>query len=253
MTSATQSSASDGRMFSDSEMCESAERTISPDATLSLAASRVRTYLLPGKARVFALARGLVFGSNSPVLLANYDRALSCWRTCQLSLPGMGVSLLEALPRWGMTQDGALYQRQVLEPAISANDGGVWPTPVETDHSNRKLWGKLYRTKSGMIRTKSHKGDHFVRLSQTVKLWPTPNTVDARGGDRTGKGQAQLCHQAAPKVGNMLNPDWVEALMGFPPGWTNPTIAYTLHDLGSLSMNGSRPASPTGETAVSPG
>jgi hypothetical protein len=33
---------------------------------------------------------------------------------------------------------------------------------------------------------------------RTVALvgWRSPNTVDARGGTRKGKGQAQLCHQA---------------------------------------------------------
>jgi hypothetical protein len=80
-------------------------------------------------------------------------------------------------------------------------------------------------------------------------LLPTPNTVDAKGGTRTGKGQVQLCHVvrtptptardwksgsqatqaergrvAGPTLaewsGGQLNPPWVEWLMGFPIGWT---------------------------------
>ena len=47
-------------------------------------------------------------------------------------------------------------------------------------------------------------------------LWPTPNTVDAKGGTRKGDGQEQLCHQ----VEGSLEPGFVEFLMGYPLGWT---------------------------------
>ncbi|MFZ5674258.1 MAG: hypothetical protein ACOZAM_14955 [Pseudomonadota bacterium] len=41
--------------------------------------------------------------------------------------------------------------------------------------------------------------DTEVPLSQQVVIaspWRTPNTLDAKGGTRTGEGQVQLCHQA---------------------------------------------------------
>jgi DNA (cytosine-5)-methyltransferase 1 len=52
----------------------------------------------------------------------------------------------------------------------------------------------------------------------SARMWPTPNTVDAKGGTRSdpSSGQAQLCHQ----MPGPLNPTWVEWLMGFPLGWT---------------------------------
>jgi hypothetical protein len=36
--------------------------------------------------------------------------------------------------------------------------------------------------------------DASKSLLTASRLWPTPNTVDAKGGTRTGKGQVQLCH-----------------------------------------------------------
>ena len=57
--------------------------------------------------------------------------------------------------------------------------------------------------------------------------WGTPRASDgAKGGpnQRGSKGDLALSAQA----GGSLNPEWVEMLMGFPPGWTaiaGPTAA----------------------------
>ncbi len=54
--------------------------------------------------------------------------------------------------------------------------------------------------------------------SSSPGAWPTPCASDHHGSYRPGQRRGQLgdavqCH-------GRLNPDWVEALMGFPPGWT---------------------------------
>jgi hypothetical protein len=61
-----------------------------------------------------------------------------------------------------------------------------------------------------------------------VEMFLTPRATDTgrgewqetfikRMGDRTDK-----CHQSLPaQVGGQLNADWVEALMGYPSGWTD--------------------------------
>jgi len=79
-------------------------------------------------------------------------------------------------------------------------------------------------------------------------MWPTATAQDGRGGPGlavTAEGSPNLrtavawptpSEQAAPK--GPLNPAWVEALMGFPPGWTaigGPPVE------ASPSTNGSRP------------
>lgn len=67
--------------------------------------------------------------------------------------------------------------------------------------------------------------------AQAAALWATPNTIDAKGGTRTGAGQVQLCHQAAASGATpsgspertaspgALDPAFVSWLMGYPPEW----------------------------------
>lgn len=52
-------------------------------------------------------------------------------------------------------------------------------------------------------------------------LYPTPQAQDARHGAPTEWEQSnQVQAHLHNVVGGKLNPTWVEALMGFPPGWT---------------------------------
>src|SRR5690606_7053888 len=63
-----------------------------------------------------------------------------------------------------------------------------------------------------------------------AKAWPTPTSRDWKGGRKLetlkakGRGVKNTLNDAINfsegEVGQ-LNPDWVEHLMGFPPGWTN--------------------------------
>lgn len=86
-------------------------------------------------------------------------------------------------------------------------------------------------------------------LQQVSRAWPTPNLVDAKGGKRLGRSQAQLCHKIkdweypskppAPvtqdgpessKSRRTLNPLFVEWLMSWPIGWTDcdsPVMEFT--------------------------
>lgn len=264
MSSAQTFSAGDGRTFSDSEMCESAERTISPAATRWSEASRAPTYLLPGRERAFWLARILVFGSSLRGLLANYDPGSSCWRTSQLSLPGMGPSLLKTLPCWGMTRDGALYQQQMPAPLIYVSGGFAWPTPTTGDANPRTLGqGELYLSMGGTIRRKNKDGTSSnLGLARTVKYWndvvlrATPVARDWRSGKASNetpeRNSRPLNEQVMAEETGELNPDWVEQLMGFPPGWSDPTLNFTSRDLDSHSTDGSCPALLTGGNIAPP-
>jgi len=81
----------------------------------------------------------------------------------------------------------------------------TWPTPTARDHHPSGTGGMP---------------GHTTQLAHVAKMWPTPNTGDANGGASTKSNQVQLCSVAAPQPGQNLNPEWVECLMGFPPGWT---------------------------------
>lgn len=51
-------------------------------------------------------------------------------------------------------------------------------------------------------------------------LWPTPNGDDANNTNPNRSGEYNSLVRSA---GGSLNPTWVEALMGFPLGWTDIT------------------------------
>jgi hypothetical protein len=66
-----------------------------------------------------------------------------------------------------------------------------------------------------------------VRLQDQVNhpgLFPTPtvngNYNKAGASARSGDGLATAVREPYVVVGGGLNPEWVEALMGFPRGWT---------------------------------
>lgn len=80
----------------------------------------------------------------------------------------------------------------------------LWPTPVAPGEGNRKiprgstLNGRTIRTPKGrkvQFNLENAVEREGVGAEIAAALWRTPNTVDAQGGRRYGKGQVQLCHQ----------------------------------------------------------
>lgn len=82
----------------------------------------------------------------------------------------------------------------------------MWPTPCARDHKGI---------------TSPHR--HLQTLPDAV-LWPTPtaSTYGSNQGGANGRtGKVRLSLEALNKSdGQVLNPNWVECLMGFPAGWT---------------------------------
>lgn len=65
-----------------------------------------------------------------------------------------------------------------------------------------------------------------VDLPQAVKMMPTPTSREYKGGrspealETAGRSSTNSLSDFV-QAGAQLNPDWVEWLMGFPPGWTD--------------------------------
>src|SRR5210317_574246 len=81
---------------------------------------------------------------------------------------------------------------------------------------------------------RGYKGNLEERVAIEQKMWPTPNASDNRDRGnmsdpaiqrRLAKGkQVGLTMAVKDKPGKgTLNPEWVEWLMGYPPGWTDIT------------------------------
>jgi hypothetical protein len=103
----------------------------------------------------------------------------------------------------------------------------MWPTPKASD----AVIGMTARTSQRTIEKSTHLNTQ-VYLAEKAKMWPTPNARDHKG-KTTWENQPCLPNAA----GGQLNPEWVEILQGFPPGWLDidgplPTDAN--------STNGSR-------------
>ena len=107
--------------------------------------------------------------------------------------------------KWGAT----------LETAVK-----MWPTPTQDSVNER-------------IKEYSQGG---TPLTMAVKMWPTPTCRDHKGARlpetilKTGRNPltnsladatATTNPAEAGKLAGSLNPQWVEWLMGYPPGWTD--------------------------------
>jgi hypothetical protein len=83
----------------------------------------------------------------------------------------------------------------------------------DSERSARKLWPTPKGSAANYGRPRENdRGD----LQAAVLRWPTPVASDA-GKDRGSSAGWGL----RDAVGGLLNPTWVEWLMGYPPGWTD--------------------------------
>lgn len=88
-------------------------------------------------------------------------------------------------------------------------------------------WKKMVTTQRGEYSARV-KLAHITRERESLS-WPTPATRDYKGGQNIetckAKNRNPLTNNLADAVrattdSKALNPDWVEKLMGVPPGWT---------------------------------
>lgn len=109
------------------------------------------------------------------------------------------------------------YSTWGLETAVTARQ--MWPTPRTEGHDAGRHRGKP------------------DSLHSAVKLLPTPDAGMVTGGRRNPEGTSETGQTPDGRkvqvglsnvVAGKLNADWVEALMGFPPGWMDVEPGKTL-------------------------
>jgi hypothetical protein len=151
-------------------------------------------------------------GRHSRASFATYDPATSSWRTSRVSLDGEWETYSETWPRAGMTRNGTAYQRRPSVPRISETESGSWPTPK----GSAANYGRPQE---------NDRGD----LQAAVLQWPTPtascidmDTMERQRYSRTALAEMREAGQPyATVTTGLLNPEWVEWLMGYPEGWTD--------------------------------
>tara|TARA_R100000306_G_scaffold59674_1_gene58964 strand:+ start:1744 stop:2322 length:579 start_codon:yes stop_codon:yes gene_type:complete len=130
--------------------------------------------------------------------IAELDR-FSYWKTSQVCYLETGELGLDGYtgswPDEGIIVSGRLYPQPMWERLISGGGGGasaMWPTPAASD------------IEGGIVQNVELENGSFSRKN--------------RDGIRWGVKLRDAVNHVEP---GQLNSDWVEWLMGYPPGWTN--------------------------------
>lgn len=169
--------------------------------------------------------------------LARYDHHSRSWKTAQCSLFGGLSEYAEAWPNWGTMQNGELFQQQIPERLTCENESGFFvgtPTASTSIRSEKFREGRtpspaeaarFPTPKSRDWKGQSQRGIHAPGdcLPNYVMKWPTPR-AESGVSRKPGTGGKCLQEEARKSIGantGMLNPMWVEWLMGWPLGWTD--------------------------------
>lgn len=217
-------------------MLRQLELPISEPSTSSAEGSRVRTSQPPAEGEA-SQAHGRGSGRISRGSSAKSGRGSSSSKMSPCSAGEALALSYPTFPRAGMTLRGTAYPLPPSAP-ITAATGSSWsrgeyPTPTASRYGSGQNGtrpnGETYATKG------SPSLDTWARRATT---WPTTTASDAASSRRhgytvLGHGGTTLSdaidshhHQATREPGKPgahqvdLNPEFVEALMGFPPGWT---------------------------------
>ena len=198
------------------------------------------------KARAYA-AREADFGRNTRVSFARFDPVSYSWKIPHFLFQGDLATFSPTWPRYGMMVRGECFQ---LPPWVqdtgatafgelsvggieTAEESATWPTVTVkgngkngTDRDRLDYAVERGKTKSHIyptVGTKTMGGcsGSFAKLKELEKI----------GRLTTEERRAMSSHLTGgkePDTANcgMLNPDWVEWLMGWPFGWTDIAITY---------------------------
>ena len=128
------------------------------------------------------------FLNTLPTPSAFYDPETCCWRMSQGTLLSEQPPLLQRLPDWGITQNGALYELRTPAHLINVRDslyGANLPTPVMNDATRGADNSRL---RNNGKRKSGHSGT--LNLAGAITLLPTPCARDHL--DRTQEGPMGL-------------------------------------------------------------
>lgn len=110
------------------------------------------------------------------------------------------------------------YSREGGDDLVTAvrKAAAKWPTPVTTDAKGARR---------STARNEHWQANEGTTLTDAIRMYPTPpraatSPQDGKREAFAGAGKPSL-DTIATWDGGTLNPSFVEALMGFPPGWTD--------------------------------
>ena len=209
-----------------SELCRASRRQ-----RCCAAASPARTSAAPENGRDSG-ARTAGCGPSWREPFAQFDPPSSSWRTSDSSATGASMKSSPTWPRQGSMRSGRACRQPTSAPPIDARGCSYWPTPTAASYGS---------SQNGCNSTRPSAGT--PGLERLGSWWPTPCASDARDSARhTVRADAashsgtsltdkirQWCSRHSQTMGRhgrvgqgkaFLNPEFVETLMGLPPGYT---------------------------------
>ena len=112
----------------------------------------------------------------------------------------------ETFPECGSMRNGVLYRQEPLVRRISEKESSL-------------LHGKdLLPTPYGLS---ANQGQGDGEFGKAIRLLPTPRARDYKHGIQQERGDKTTLPDISAKIGGLLNPQFVEAMMGLPIGWTD--------------------------------
>jgi hypothetical protein len=155
----------------------------------------------------------------------------SLWRTPKASDPNHGSASHEGILR-------RLEKSQTIRLQDQVNHPELFPTPRAAEGMTHPLRANVVNPRGrledyvALFPTPTVHGDYNRKgasknsgdgLATFVKLYPTPTANDAKNNAAPSQYTENGRNANALNVvaGGALNPEWVEWLMGFPPGWTD--------------------------------
>lgn len=161
----------------------------------------------------------------------------------RLNQVGLLAKMLLVTSRWGSTRcyltwkvlvtpgRRLLFQLSPSMPGTDVTEFGLWATPSASQggpydpDSPENIWNETH-----YVRPDGRKRQ--TKLIDQVKnrMLPTPTACDTRDrgnlrhpaiAKRAEKRQQLMLSQACSSEPGMLNPTWLEWLMGYPTGWTD--------------------------------
>jgi hypothetical protein len=117
-----------------------------------------------------------------------------------------------------------------LKDAVGYEEEKLWPTPIASSSQSASIDASKKEAE------RLHpKGQNHLAAEMASRTWPTPSANEDAAGTPNGKMQRMLGNHPGIRGTTQkefdkgaLNPDWVEWLMGYAPGYTDPEYTEPL-------------------------
>jgi hypothetical protein len=147
------------------------------------------------------------------------------------------VALSRAVQLWPTPKGSAShYGRPRPEDRGDLQAAVLWPTPTASNPNEFEDLDSWQARRDRELTKRVNGIGVGTPLGVAVRLWATPRAND--GGpdyakvERYRKAPRESASPSLPtQAKGALNPEWVEALMGYPAGWTDPDCADVSHAL----------------------